>query len=179
MVPDPGMKMEKTTMTTDKTAIIRRYTEAVAKLLVGDRAMKPGAAILAGELGGAEGRLRMGAIAHSSGNDLVYLDFAGGENGYRPTGITLCAVRDGICHLQTDCRLYLSRGGSRAIILPQPGIPKTYRLAPGELIQMSSQPADRDEGIVRAEARLTKLVARGVAFADRAAVRTPSLAACF
>ncbi|WP_342657214.1 hypothetical protein NPJ82_09750 [Sphingomonas sp. NY01] len=164
-------------MTTDKTAIIRCYTEAVAQMLVGSRAMKPGAAILAGEMGGAEGRRRMGAIAHSSGNDLVYLDFADGEDGYHLTDITLCAVRDGICHLQTDCRLYLSRNGSRAIILPQPGIRKAYRLAPGELIQMSSQPADRDEGIARAEVRLTKLVARGVAFADRAAVRTRSLAA--
>jgi len=164
-------------MTTDKTAIIRRHTEAVAQMLVGSRTMKPGAAIVAGELGGVEGRMRIGAIAHSSGNDLVYLDFADGEDGYRPTSITLCAVRDGICHLQTDCRLYLSRGGSRAIILPQLGIRKAYRLAPGELIQLSNQPADRDEGIARAEARLTKLVARGVAFADRAAVRTRPLAA--
>lgn len=164
-------------MTTDRTAIIRRHTEAVAQMLVGSRAMKPGAAILAGEMGGAEGRLRMGAIAHSSGNDLIYLDFADGEAGYQLTGITLCAVRDGICHLQTDCRLYLSRGGSRAIILPQPGIRKTYRLTPGELIQVCEQPADREEGIARAEARLAKLVARGTIFTDRAAVRTRSLAA--
>ena len=176
MLPDPGMKMEKT-MTTDKSTIIRRHTEAVAQMLVGSRAMKPGAAILAGEMGGAEGRLRIGAIAHSSGNDMVYLDFADGEAGYQLTGITLCAVRDGICHLQTDCRLYLSRNGSRAIILPQPGIRKAYRLAPGELIQLAHQPADRDEGIARAEARLGKLVARGTIFTDRAAVRTRPLAA--
>lgn len=169
--------MEKTIMTTDTTAIIRRHTEAVAQLLVGNRSMKDGAAILAGDMGGAEGRLRMGAIAHTSGNDLVYLDFADSEDGYRLIGITLCAVRDGICHLQTDCRLYLSRGGSRAIILPQPGIRKAYRLAPGELIQLPSQPADRDEGIARAEARLAKLVARSTIFTDRAAVRTRPLAA--
>jgi len=177
MVPDPGMKMEKAIMTTDKTAIIRRHTEAVAQMLVGSRTMKPGAAILAGEMGGTEGRLRIGAIAHSSGNDLVYLDFADAEDGYQLTGITLCAVRDSICHLQTDCRLYLSRNGSRAIILPQSGIRKAYRLAPGELIQVAHQPADRDEGIARAEARLAKLVARGAAFADHAAVRTRPLAA--
>lgn len=164
-------------MTTDKSTIARRHTEAVAQMLIGSRTMEPGAAILAGELGGAEGRLRMGAIANSSGNDLVYLDFTDGEAGYQLTGITLCAVRDGICHLQTDCRLYLSRGGSRAIILPQPGIRKAYRLVPGELIQLSNQPADRDEGIARAEARLAKLVARGTIFTDRAAVRTRPLAA--
>lgn len=164
-------------MTIGKSTIIRRHTEAVAQMLIGSRTMKPGAAILAGEMGGAEGRLRIGAIAHSSGNDLIYLDFADGEDGYHLSSITLCAVRDGICHLQTDCGLYLSRNGSRAIILPQSGIRKAYRLAPGELIQLANQPADRDEGIARAEARLAKLVARRAAFADRAAVRTRPLAA--
>jgi len=110
VVPDPGMKLEKNTMTTDETAIVCRHTEAVTKMLIGNRIMKPGAAILVGEHGGIEGRMRLAAYADAVGIDLVFLNFADTAEGYR-LDISVVAPRGGICHGQTDCQLYLSMGG--------------------------------------------------------------------
>lgn len=177
MVPDPGMKIRKNTMTIDKTEIVRRHVAAVTQMLVGNRTLQPGAMIIAGEMAGIEGRLALARLAETSGKDIVFLGFADSAEGYGLTNISIVAARDGICHGQTDCRLYLSKTGARAVILPQPHVRGLFRLSPNELLHIDRKPADVEDGVARATARLAKLVERGVQLDGRAVINTYPLAA--
>jgi hypothetical protein len=172
MVPDPGMKIRKNTMTIDKTEIVRRHIEAATQMLLGNRTLKPGALIIAGELTGIEGRLALARLAETSGKDIVFLGFADTADGYGLTNISIVAARDGICHGQTDCQMYLPKTGARAVILPQPHVRGFFRLSPGELIHVDRKPADVEEGVARAAVRLATLVARGVHLEGRAVINT-------
>jgi hypothetical protein len=166
-------------MTVNKIETVRRHVPAVTQMLLCNRTMKPGAAIIAGDAVGIEGRLALAHQANVSGHDLVYLHFGDTPIGYGLTNISIVVARDGICLGQTDCRLYLPKAGARAMILPQAHVRGLFRLSPGELLHIDRKPADAEDGIARARARLAKLVARGVSVVGRAEINTYAQAACY
>lgn len=175
VVPDPGMKIRKNTMT-DKTEIVRRHVEAVTQMLLGNRTLMPGAMVVAGEVTGGDGPIVLAQMAQSIGKDIVFLAFGDTESGYALVDITIVAVRNGICHVQPGCRLYLSKAGARAIILPQPHVRGHFRLAPSELVQRERKPDDIANGVARAEAQLAHLVDHGVQLGGRAVINTYPMA---
>ena len=166
-------------MTVQRIETVRRHVAAVTQMLLCNRTMKPGAAIIAGDAVGIEGRLALARQANVSGHDLVYLHFSDTPIGYGLTNISIVVARDGICLGQTDCRLYLPKAGARAMILPQAHVRGLFRLSPGELLHIDRKPADAEDGIARARARLAKLVARGVSVVGRADINTYAHAACY
>ncbi len=148
-------------MTTD-TIIIRQHVAAISAMLLGNRRMKNGVTILAGEPLDMNGRLEVGLMAKQTNNDIIHLEFGDAADGTHVlSGINIMAPRDIAVYIQTECRLWLSRSGTRAIILPRPEVRGHFRLSPRELIHVDSKPADIEEGIRRAEDRLRKLVTRG------------------
>ncbi|MEH3104983.1 MAG: hypothetical protein PGN12_13895 [Sphingomonas phyllosphaerae] len=69
--------------------------------------------------------------------------------------------RDGRCHIQSGCRLWLSKAGSRGLILPQAHVRGYFRLAPREIVHIDSKLADDlSDGIERASAWLNRQVTR-------------------
>lgn len=166
-------------MSIHKIETVRRHVAAVTQMLLCNRTMKPGAAIIAGDALGIEGRLALAHQANVSGHDLVYLHFADTSEGYGVTNISIVVARDGICLGQTDCCLYLPKAGARAMILPQAHVRGLFRLSPGELLHIDHKPADAKDGIARARARLAKLVSRGVSVVGRAEINTYAHAACY
>ena len=164
-------------MTMDKTDIVRRHVEAVTQLLLGNRTLKPGAMIIAGEVAGDDGPIALARMAQAVGKDIVFLAFGDTATGYGLTEVMIGAVRNGICHVQPGCHLYLLKAGTRAMILPQPHVRGFFRLSPGELIQVDRKPTDVEDGVARAAARLARLVAQGVDLDGRAVINTYPLAA--
>ncbi len=166
-------------MTVQRIETVRRHVAAVTQMLLCNRTMKPGAAIIASDALGIEGRLALAHQANISGHDLVYLHFGDTPIGYGLTNISIVVARDGICLGQTDCRLYLPKAGARAMILPQDHVRGLFRLSPGELLHIDRKPADAEDGIARAHTRLAKLVARGVTVGGGADINTYAHAACY
>lgn len=164
-------------MAIEKTEIVRRHVEAVTQMLLGNRTLQPGAMIIAGELTGGNGPISIARMAHASSKDIVFLAFGDTASGYALTDIFIVAVRNGICHVQPGCRLYLSTTGARAMILPQPNVRGHFRLSPGELIHLDRKPTDTENGVVRASARMNILIERGVQLDSRAVINTFPLAA--
>jgi hypothetical protein len=77
-------------------------------------------------------------------------------------------VRGGICHIQSDCRLFLPKAASRAVVLPQPDARGYFRLAPDEILHIDGKPAGRvTDGIARADVWLAhQLTVEGDAVDD-------------
>nr|WP_314472535.1 hypothetical protein [uncultured Sphingomonas sp.] len=63
------------------------------------------------------------------------------------------------------------------MLLPKPNVRGHFRLAPGELMHVDRKPADIEDGVVRATARLAQLVERGVDLDGRAIINTYPVAA--
>ncbi|WP_374296107.1 hypothetical protein [Sphingomonas sp.] len=142
--------------TTNEAAV----TRAIVKLLLGNRKLKPGVVITGGDPLGIEDKIEMGRHAVETNNDLLHLEF---RNRPTPvlTGIALFLPRDGRCHIQTGCRLWLSKAGNRGLILPQAHVRGQFRLAPREIMHIDGKPADDlSEGIERATAWLARQVMR-------------------
>ena len=72
-------------MTVQKIETVRRHVAAITQMLLCNRTMKPGAAIIAGDAVGIEGRLALAHQANISGHDLVYLHFGDTAEGYATT----------------------------------------------------------------------------------------------
>jgi hypothetical protein len=67
--------------------------------------------------------------------------------------------RDGLCYAFTSCRLELSSGATRAVIVPGNAIRGHFAFAPGELLHEDGKPKGlRSENAVRAERRLRALM---------------------
>lgn len=163
--PDAGMKQGDRMMTT--TTHEAAVTRAIVKLLLGNRKLKPGVVITGGDPLGIEDKIEMGRHAVETSSDLLHLEFCN-----RPTpaltGIALFLPRDGRCHIQSGCRLWLSKAGSRGLILPQAHVRGHFRLAPREIMHIDGKPADDlSDGIERASTWLTRQVTRpGVQYDD-------------
>lgn len=142
------------TTTTFEAAV----TRAIVKLLLGNRKLKPGVVITGGDPLGIEDKIEMGRHAVETSSDLLHLEFR-----KRPTpaliDIALFLPRDGRCHIQSGCRLWVSKAGNRGLILPQAHVRGHFRLAPREIVHIDGKPAeDLSEGIERASAWLARQV---------------------
>ncbi|WP_322963865.1 hypothetical protein [Sphingomonas fuzhouensis] len=151
------------TITTFEAAV----TRAVVKLLLGARKLKPGVVITGGDPLGVEDKIEMGRHAVETDADLLHLEYRAGPNPAL-TGIALFLPRDGRCHIQSGCHLWLSKSGNRGLILPQAHVRGHFRLAPREIMHIDGKPAeDLSEGIGRASAWLARQVTRpGVQYDD-------------
>ena len=142
-------------------------TRAVVKLLLGTRKLKPGVAITGGDPLEIEDKIKMGRHAVETDADVLHLEYRDRPNPAL-TGIALFLPRGGRCHIQSGCRLWLSKAGNRGLILPQAHVRGHFRLAPREIVHVDSKPAeDLSDGIERASAWLTRQVMRpGVQYDD-------------
>jgi hypothetical protein len=142
-------------------------TRAVIKLLLGNRKLKPGIAITGGDPLEIEDQIKMGRHAVETDADVLHLEFRTGPNPAL-TGIAMFLPRDGRCHIQSGCHLWLSKSGNRGLILPPAHVRGHFRLAPREIVHVDSKPAeDLSEGVERASTWLTQQVMRpGVQYDD-------------
>ncbi|WCP73511.1 hypothetical protein [Sphingomonas hankookensis] len=135
-------------------------TRAVVKLLLGTRKLKPGVAITGGDPLEIEDQIKMGRHAVETDADVLHLEYRTGSNSAL-TGITMFLPRDGRCHIQSGCRLWVSKAGNRGLILPQDHVRGHFRLAPREIVHIDGKPAeDLSNGIERTSAWLTRQVVR-------------------
>ncbi|PCG14261.1 MAG: hypothetical protein DI530_04775 [Sphingomonas sp.] len=152
------------------TAILRAYAAAVSVLLLGNRRLKPSAGLLAGDRLDPLARLSIGQMACDAQTDLVHLGFEEQAGVTEMTDISIFVPRDQICWSHLGCRLWLSKSGTRALLLPQPHVRGSFRLAPSEILHLGFKPLDIEDGVARADARLRDLVERGVDPGDRVAI---------
>lgn len=89
-------------------------TRAIVKLLLGSRKLKPGVVITGGDPLGIEDKIEMGRHAVETDNDLLHLEFRTGQTPAL-TGIALFLPRDGRCHIQSGCHLWLSKAGKQVL----------------------------------------------------------------
>lgn len=155
-------------MTQHDDAILRAYTVAATRLLLGNRKLKDGVVVTGGETLDQEERAQMARTAALSGTDVVALEFGITADGrFARTGITVYLPRDNGCYVQTDCRFWLSKAGNRAVILPRTESRGHFRMSPRELIHIDGKPAeDTADGIRRADDWLTRRM--GTKFAEAA-----------
>ena len=151
------------TTTTYEAAV----TRAVVKLLLGNRRLKPGVVITGGDALEIEDKIEMGRHAVETDADVLHLEYRDRPNPAL-TGITMFLPRDGRCHIQSGCRLWLSKSGNRGLILPQAHVRGHFRLAPREIVHIDGKPAeDLSEGIERASDWLDRQVTpSGVQYDD-------------
>jgi len=140
--------------------IATRYVQAVTRMLLHRKVLKPGVALLAGGPIDMAKKLELARVARDSDCDLIHLTLDHVDTGYAMTGIHVCAPRQGAVYTYPDCRLSLI--GKRAIIVPPTGGRGHFVLTPRELIHRDRKPHGWEEGIARAEQRLGELVAAGV-----------------
>ena len=173
--PDAGMKQGDRTMTI--TTFEAAVTRAVVKLLLGSRKLKPGVIITGGDPLEIEDKIEMGRHAVETDADVLHLEYRDRPNPAL-TGIAMFLPRDGRCHIQSGCHLWLSKSGNRWLILPQNHVRGHFRLAPREIVHIDGKPADDlSDGIERASAWLTRQVMRpGVQYDDAQCTLWPQAA---
>lgn len=141
-----------------KTEVIRRHCAAVIKMLLGGKPMDSGTAVCGGTPMNFDARLSTASMASEANTDVVHLAFADKPDGtYGLTEITTVLPRDRISLIATDCRLWISRSGARAVIVPNSSVRGHFRMIPSELIHIDGKPANLEAGYARAEAMLAKL----------------------
>jgi len=146
-------------MFTDDVEIATRYTQAVARMLLGKKMLRPGVTLLAGGPVNINKKMHLAHIAKDSDCDLIHLTFDQTPDGYAMTGLHICAPRDMVVYSYSDCKL--SMIGNRTIIMPAQGRGH-FVLSPRELIHKPAKPDGWEDGVTRADQRLRDLVARGV-----------------
>jgi len=151
-------------MNSTQVAHIRAHVAGVAKLLLGDKMMKPSLSIIAGEPLDADGRLKLAEMTVETRIDIVHLEFsADGASTPVMAGITLVLPRQPFCFIQSECRLSLIPGHTRAVIAPRDAVRGHFKALPGEIVQVANKPKALASGIDRAAQRLATLVRDGVA----------------
>lgn len=142
------------TMTYD--AFETACTKAVARLLLGNRKLKAGVVLTGGGRLDLEGKIRLGQKARARETDVLHLEYGSGEDGrHALIGMIVFLVREDICHIQSDCRLFLSKAATRGLVLPQSSARGHFRLAPGEILHIDGKLAGGvTDGIARADAWL-------------------------
>ena len=148
-------------MTMTDNAFETACTRAVARLLLGNRKLKAGVVLTGGGRLDLEGKIRLGQKARARETDVLHLEYGPGEDGrYALTGMIVFLVREDICHIHSDCRLFLSKAVTRGVILPQSGARGHFRLAPDEILHIDGKPTGGvTDGIARADAWLARQLA--------------------
>ena len=152
------------------TKIVRKHVEAVIKMLLCNRRMKAGIAIVGGLPLDIDGRIGLGRRATASETDIVHLAFGDRGPRFALTEITTFAPRDAGCFIQPGCRLWLPKSGNRALILPKSHVPGHFRLSPRELIHIDQKPSDIEAGVARAEQRLAQWANDSIELSAQAAI---------
>lgn len=151
-------------MNSTQVAHIRAHVAGVAKLLLGDRIMKPSLSIIAGEPLDPAGRIKLAEMGVETGIDIVHLEFAAAADDLPVmAGINLVLPRQPFCFIQSECRLSLIPGQTRAVIAPRDAVRGHFKALPGEIVQVANKPKALASGIDRAAQRLATLVRDGVA----------------
>lgn len=163
--PDPGE--EKDTKMTNTTAAVtdtmRRHITAITKMLLGRATMRPGLAMVAGSLLNEAGIIRIAQLASDSRNDLIHLDFAIDGDAATLREIIIAVPRDNGVHVHRRCRLAQRPEDRHAVLLPRDEVRGHFKVAPDEIIQVRTKPADLlVEGVAFAARRLEQLVRDGV-----------------
>lgn len=140
--------------------IVRAYTEATVKLLLGHKKVRPTLAFTAGNILSIESRISLASTAIQSDTDLIHLAFTTDVSGKTVMAdITIFCPRDGACYIHTGGRLAQARGAKRAVILPPDNIRGHFEVTPDEIIQRTNKGRDLiDGGVERAEARLHRVM---------------------
>lgn len=145
------------------TPLLRRYVQAVTKMLLGDKTMRSGLAITAGSMTSLDGVAGVAELAAQSGMDLIHLDFTIDGAAATLRKIVVAAPRDHRCFVYSDCRLAQLPSARRAVILPPATCRGHFKVMPREIIHVASKPTDLiTEGVSFAERRLAQLVRDGV-----------------
>lgn len=141
-------------------SIVRAYTEATVKLLLGNKKVKPSLAFTAGNILSIESRISLASTAVQSNTDLIHLAFTTDAAGNTVLAdITIFCPRDRACYIHTGGRLAQKRGAKRVVILPPDNIRGYFEVAPDEIIQRPNRGRDLlDGGVERAEARLHRVM---------------------
>ena len=127
-------------------------------MLLKGKALKPGLSLVAGDRRTPDNPLQVAMAAKDSDEDIVYLGFERIDDEYRFVELTVYAPRDGATHIISGCRLYVSGGNGRALVLPPIGRKGSFRAKANEIVHLRRVPSDRDQGIQRAEERLQALL---------------------
>ena len=138
--------------------IMARYLAAIHQMLLKGKALKPGLSLVAGDRRTPDNPLQVAMAAKDSDEDIVYLGFERIDDEYRFVELTVYAPRDGATHIISGCRLYVSEGNGRALVLPPIGRKGSFRAKANEIVHLRRVPSDRDQGIQRAEERLQALL---------------------
>lgn len=149
---------------TARTDIMRRHVAAIIRMLLGERAIKPSVAILAGEPLDHGGAVELCSMAVESNIDLVHLAFATDAVGnYRLTDISVAVPRDHACYHFAGCRPSMPAGAKRAVIMPRDERQGHFVIAPREIMHFKTRSrAVLEQGLDRAEQRLRQLVRNGI-----------------
>ncbi len=160
MSPDRGMKIQgKIRMNFDaENHVMARYLGAIHQMLLRGKALKPGLSLVAGNRRTPDNPLHVAMAAKDSDEDIIHLGFERIDGEYRFVELTLYAPRDGATHIISGCRLYVSEGNGRALVLPPIGRKGSFRAKANEIVHLRRVPSDRDQGIQRAGERLQALL---------------------
>ncbi len=142
----------------DENQIMARYLGAIHQMLLRGKALKPGLSLIAGDRRTPDNPLQMAMAAKDNDEDIVHLGFDRIDGEYRFVELTLYAPRDGATHIISGCRLYVSEGNGRALVLPSVGREGSFRAKANEIVHLRRVPSDRHQGIQRAEERLQALL---------------------
>lgn len=143
------------------TDVIRRHVEAVVKMLLPARRIKPSLVLMAGDTLNPEGRIELCSMAADTDTDLVHLEFETVDGEYRMTGINIAVPRDGKVYFFGGCQLSIPAGAKRAVLMPRDARQGHFVVAPREVMHFKTKPrAALEEGRRRAQDRLTQLLDR-------------------
>ena len=160
-------------MTSDQTVHVHAHLAAVSKLLLGNKTMKPGLMILAGDPLSPPNRIKFGCTAVEAQVDLVYLEFTIGKDDLPVmTGINVMLPRDNVCYASTGCRLTLLPGMARAVLMARDGADYHFKVLAGEILQVRGRPASLMSGCNHAATKLATLVRDGVDVQNQVVLQT-------
>jgi len=146
-------------ITAGDTAIIRQHVQALVRMLLPGRKMKPSVVLLAGDALGHDTAVELCSMAAESNIDLVHLAFARMNGEYRMVEINVAMPRDQACYFFGGCQLTMPAGARRAMLMPGDACQGHFVVTPGEVMHFKTKSrASLEEGVQRAEERLSELL---------------------
>jgi len=146
-------------ITTGDTAIIRQHLQALVRMLLPGRKMKPSVVLLAGDALGHDTAVELCSMAAESKIDLVHLAFARVGSEYRMVDISIAIPRDHACYFFGGCQLTIPAGARRAMLVPRDARQGHFVVTPGEVMHFRTKSrAALEEGVQRAKDRLSQLL---------------------
>lgn len=146
-------------ITADDAAIIRQHVQALVRMLLPGRKMKPSLVLLAGDVIGHDTAVELCSMASESNIDLVHLAFARVNGEYSMVEINVAIPRDHACYFFGGCQLTMPAGARRAMLMPGDARQGHFVVIPGEVMHFKTKSrAALEEGVQRAQDRLSQLL---------------------